>query len=74
MSTVPPPQPGPAPDDAPLNPALKKVRDGTYGPDHEGRDPMETVSIKKDEGGYWPAVWAITTIICVIVAIVLIVF
>jgi hypothetical protein len=58
----------------PLNPALKPVRDGTYGSDHEGTDPMATVSVKKDEGSYWPAIWAAATIICVVVAIVLLVF
>lgn len=49
----------------------------TTGPnsqDHEGTDPMATVSVKKDEGRYWPAIWVIATIICVIVAIILIVF
>jgi hypothetical protein len=74
MSTVPPPQPSPGPDDTPLNPALKQVRDETYGPDHQGVDPMATVSVKKDEGAYWPIIWAVVTIICVVVAIVLIVF
>jgi hypothetical protein len=74
MSTVPPRRPSPAPEDAPLNPALKQVRDGSYGSDHQGADPMATVSVKKNEGSYWPAIWMIATIICVIVAIVLVVF
>jgi hypothetical protein len=74
MSTVPQSKPNLAPDDAPLNPALKQVRDETYGPDQEGSDPMATVSVTKDEGRYWPVIWAAVTIICVIVAIVLIVF
>lgn len=74
MSNVTPPPESRTPDDAPLNPALKRVHDGTYSQDHEGTDPMATVSVKKDEGRYWPAIWAIATIICVIVAIILIVF
>jgi hypothetical protein len=74
MSTVPPRRPSNGPDDAPLNPALKQVHDRTYGSDHQGADPMATVSIKKDVGSYWPAIWMIATIICVIVAIVLVVF
>ncbi|MGE0007725.1 MAG: hypothetical protein AB7S92_19355 [Parvibaculaceae bacterium] len=73
MSTVPPSGPDPALEDAPLNPALKQVRDKTYGPDQEGSDPMASVSVKKDEGSYWPAIWAAVTIVCVIVAVVLIV-
>jgi hypothetical protein len=74
MSTLPPSRPNSDPDGAPLNPALKQVRDRNYGPDQRGTDPMETVSVKKDEGSYWPAVWATATLICIIVAIMLIVF
>lgn len=75
MGTVPPLKPSaPLEGDAPLNPALKQVHDGTYGADHQGADPMTTVSVKKDEGVYWPAIWAIVTVACVIVAIVLLVF
>ncbi|MBN9037611.1 MAG: hypothetical protein WBA88_21230 [Pseudaminobacter sp.] len=74
MSTVPPPRPSSTPDASPLNPAMKQVHDATYGADHQGTDPMESVSLKKDEGAYWPVIWAAATIVCVIVAIVLIVF
>lgn len=62
------------PDNAPLNPALKQGHDSTYGPDQTGTDPMETVSVKKDEGTAWPMIWAVVTIACVIIAIVLLVF
>ena len=58
-------------DNAPLNPALKQERDASYGPDQSGTDPMETVSVKKDEGTAWPMIWAVVTIVCVIIAIVL---
>lgn len=74
MSDVPPARPHPTSDDAPLNPALKQVRDDAYGPDHSGTDPMETVSVQKDEGSCWPFIWAGATIICVIVAVVLLAF
>ena len=60
-----------ATDDAPLNPALKQVHDKTYGPDHSGTDPLATVSVKKDEGRIWPMIWAVVTVLCVIIAIVL---
>ena len=73
MTTDPPTRaPHPA-DNAPLNPALKQVHDATYGPDQSGTDPMDTVSIKKEEGKSWPMIWAVTTIVCVIIAIVLLV-
>ncbi len=71
MSTVPPASPQ---DDAPLNPAMKKVHDDTYGPDHEGTDPMDSVSVQKEEGLWWPAIWAVTTIVGVIIALILIFF
>lgn len=61
-------------DAAPLNPALKQVHDSTYGPDQSGTDPMDTVSVQKDEGRSWPMIWAVTTIACVIIALFLIVF
>jgi hypothetical protein len=59
---------------APLNPALKQTRDSTYGPDQSGTDPMASVSVKKDEGTAWPMIWAVCTILGVIIAIALIVF
>lgn len=74
MTTKPPDRPVSASDAAPLNPAMKQVHDGTYGPDQSGTDPMETVSVKKDEGGYWPAIWAGTAIIGVVIALILLVF
>lgn len=61
-------------DAAPLNPALKKGLDDTYGPDQSGTDPMATVSVKKDEGTAWPLIWAVVTIACVIIALILLFF
>lgn len=63
-----------AADKAPLNPALKQRHDDTYGPDQKGTDPMDTVSVKKDEGRVWPLIWAAVTIACVIIAIILLFF
>jgi len=73
MSKVPPAEPRPSSDDAPLNPAMKQVRDKSYGPDAQGTDPMDTISVKKDEGRHWPAIWAASAIIGVIVVILLLV-
>jgi len=72
---VSPARPPQAPDDAPLNPALKQVYDSSYGPGQNGTDPMDThtVSVQKDEGSAWPMIWAVTTIVCDIIAMVLIV-
>ena len=73
-SKTPPAEPKRSSDEAPLNPAMKQVRDGTYGPDAQGTDPMDSISVKKDEGKHWPTVWAAATIIGVIIAIILLVF
>ncbi|WHI47026.1 hypothetical protein [Microbulbifer sp. VAAF005] len=40
------------PKDAHLNPDLHAVRDDTYGPDQEGHDPMESVSVKPEKNAY----------------------
>ncbi|WP_157505392.1 hypothetical protein [Geminicoccus roseus] len=61
-------------DGAPLNPALKEAKDSTYGADQQGTDPMDTVSVQKDEGTAWPMIWAVTVIACVIITILLLVF
>ena len=61
-------------DAAPLNPALRSGVDTTYGADHQGTDPMHTVSVQKDEGTAWPMIWAITVIVCIIITIALLVF
>ena len=56
----------PRPEDpttrASLNPALKQGHAGDYGADQQGRDPMETVSVRKPEGTAWPIIWALTVI------------
>jgi hypothetical protein len=54
---------------APLNPALKSERDPDYGPDYQGTDFMETVSVKKEEGRAWPMIWLVSFIVCVLVTV-----
>ncbi|WP_444893773.1 hypothetical protein ACJJIW_18230 [Microbulbifer sp. JMSA004] len=61
------------PKDAHLNPDLHAVRDDTYGPDQEGHDPMESVSVKPEKKRLWPMVWAIVTIACVLIAVFLLI-
>lgn len=75
MNTTPPDRaPQDADDDTPLNPHLKRAQDDTYGPDQSGTDPMESVSVQKDEGKAWPIIWAAVTIFCLIVAALLLLF
>lgn len=73
MSTTPPQKPAnaPASGTAPLNPALKQGHDGSYGPDQQGRDPMETISVRKPEGEGWSIAWAVVVIAGVLIALVL---
>lgn len=71
MSKTPTSTPEPPSGDAPLNPALKRVHDATYGPDQEGTDPMATISVKKEEGAAWPMIWAVVTLLCILVTIAL---
>lgn len=62
-------------DSAPLNPSLHKEYDASYSSENQhGTDPMETVSVKKDEGSWWPWVWASVTVVCVIAALYLLIF
>jgi len=59
---------------APLNPALKREIDKTYTTDQDGSDPMETVSVQKDEGKAWPMIWAIVTIASILIALAIFLF
>ena len=63
--------PGRPGDDVPgVNPAMKKSVDPSYHPDQHGSVPLETVSVKKtDERNPWPAIWAVTTIVMVLIAL-----
>lgn len=74
MTSTPPSNPTRGDDQPPLNPALKQVRDASYGPQHSGTDPMSTISVQKDEGRNWPLIWATVTIVCVLIAAALILF
>lgn len=71
--SIPPRRPSQPSEDASLNPALKQVRDASYGPDQSGTDPMTTISVKKDEGTWWPAIWAASAIVGVIITILLVI-
>lgn len=71
MTETPPLKPVPPPEEAPLNPALKPVHDATYGPDQKGTDPMATISVKKEEGAAWPIIWAVVTLLCILITIAL---
>ena len=60
----------PNPDDAPLNPALKRETDPTYDTDSSTPAPIDTTSASEGEGEGWPVVWLIVTAICIVAAII----
>jgi hypothetical protein len=35
----------------------------------KGTDPMATVSVKKEEGTFWPMIWLVVTILCILITI-----
>ncbi|SEA50096.1 hypothetical protein [Microbulbifer marinus] len=57
------------PKDAHLNPDLHAERDDTYGPDQQGHDPMDNVSVKPEKHRAWPLIWAIVTVLCILMAL-----
>jgi hypothetical protein len=58
-------------DGAPtVNPEIRKSIDRSYDPDLEGSSPLETTSVKVDqERNLWPIIWAVTTIVMVLLTI-----
>lgn len=61
-------------DGIPLNPALKKAHDASYGANYRPTDPMMTVSTKGTEGRPWPFLWAAVVVLSVLAAIAFLVF
>lgn len=59
-----------APD---VRPDLNREIDPTYDPGQDGSVPLETISVRKDEERrIWPVVWAVTTIVMVLLTLYLI--
>lgn len=57
------------PDDAPLNPALKKETETVYDTRHSSKPPIDTTSAQEGEGEGWPWAWLIVTLVGIILAI-----
>ena len=57
---------------APLNPALKSRKETTHDTTSSAA-PVDTVSVKRQEGRAWPMIWLIVTLLCVAIAIYLII-
>lgn len=57
--------------DRPLNRSLKSETDSSHDIGHSPA-PLETTEAKEGDGEGWPVIWAVVTIICIIVALYLI--
>lgn len=57
---MPKPNPG-------LNPALKSRHETTHDTTVSSRAPAETASVQREEGRFWPAIWAVVTIVGVLI-------
>ncbi len=70
MSTDPPAESGasPPPGDG-INPALRRGVDTEFTDDQHGSEPMETVSVKHRGPEVWPIIWAVVTIVLVLITL-----
>lgn len=57
------------PQDAPLNPALKKETETVYDTRVSSDAPFDTASAKENQGEGWPVIWLVVTVVCVALAI-----
>jgi hypothetical protein len=69
MSTEPPaegetPKPGEG-----INPAMRRGVDAAFTDDQHGSEPMESVSVKHGGPEVWPIVWAVVTIVLVLITL-----
>lgn len=51
-----------------LNPALKQEKDTTHDLERT-RGPLESTEARENEGEGWPIVWAVVTIVCVVITL-----
>lgn len=74
MNPAPPDKPAAGASETPLNPSLKASHDDSYGADQSGTDPMASVSVPEHQKSVWPMVWAVSTIVCVVITLLLVLF
>lgn len=51
-----------------LNPGLKSVENTSRDTDTPTPPPADSASVQHDEGRAWPVIWAVVTVICVLIA------
>ena len=52
-----------------LNPDMRRAVDTDFTDDQHGSEPMDTVSVKPRGPEVWPWVWAVVTIVLVLMTI-----
>lgn len=52
----------------PLNPALKRETDTSHNLETSPA-PIDTTEAKEGQGEVWPIIWAVVTVVCVVLAI-----
>jgi hypothetical protein len=55
--------------EAPLNRALKSETESVYPTKERSPSPYESTSTKANEGGGWPIIWLVVTVVCIALAI-----
>ncbi len=56
-------------NDTALNPALKRRTDETHDTNRRTPAPVDSASVQREEGRWWPAVWAAVVIVGVLITI-----
>ena len=69
MSTEPPSDGAPPKSGEGLNPSLRRDVDQEFTEDQHGSEPMETVSVKKEQLDIWAWVWLGVTVALVLITI-----
>lgn len=60
--------PSEPPRERPLNRALKSGTDTSHDLEHSPA-PIDTTEAKEGQGEGWPIVWAVVTVVCVLLAV-----
>lgn len=61
-------------DDRTLNPALRSRTDKSHRTDGSDKAPADSASVQRDEGRFWPLIWAVVTVVGLAIVVWLLVF
>lgn len=52
-----------------INPSRRRDIDGAFTEDQHGSEPMKSVSVKHGGPEVWPIIWAVVTIVLVLITL-----